>query len=192
MLSFRKDDYVRKASLACKLRRESIEKVQLHTESLRGRLSGFQRLQNRINEMVRDNCQQHILATCHNQALHLGTSLRHPDSMSLSAAAICLAMESGPCGLQMAFILQLENVSMHNALMLLEEERPGSGKAAKKTRKDAAAAAAKKSGSKAKKAAAQPKQAGRGQSTPHMVRRCHLLLLAESIRRLDLSQPCPC
>ena len=71
---------------------------------------------------------------------------------------------------QTPFILQLESVSMHNALMLLEEERPSSAKAAKKSRRDAAAAAAKKSGSKAKKAAAQPKQAGRGQGAASKVR----------------------
>ena len=62
VLSFRKDDYVRKATLACDLRRESIEKVQRHTASMRDRLSGFQRLQERINEMVRGSCQQCIQA----------------------------------------------------------------------------------------------------------------------------------
>ena len=91
------------------------------------------------------------------------------------------------------FLLQLESVSMHNALMLLGEEVPASAKAAKKSRKDAAAAAAaRKSGSKAKKAAAQPKHAERGQSAAHRVRGCPCLLLPRSIRRLRLKQHCPC
>ena len=89
----------------------------------------------------------------------------------------------------MVFLLQLESVSMHNALMLLGEEVPASAKATRKSRKDAAAAAAaKKAGSKAKKAAAQPKQAERSQSAAHRVRGCPCLLLAENIRRLGLKQ----
>ena len=71
VLSFRKDDYVRKATLACDLRRESIEKVQRHTESMRVRLAGFQRLQERVNGMVRGNCQQHIQAARHVECMTL-------------------------------------------------------------------------------------------------------------------------
>ena len=83
VLSFRKDDYVRKATLACDLRRESIEKVQRHTASMRDRLSGFQRLQERINDMVRGNRLQGTQATRHNHCIEVSASLTDPDSKSL-------------------------------------------------------------------------------------------------------------
>ena len=71
LVSFRMNDFVSKAGLACDLRKESIERVHLATESLRVQLSGFQRLQDRMHEMVRLDCRQHTQAACHIQCFAL-------------------------------------------------------------------------------------------------------------------------
>lgn len=71
LVSFRMNDFASKAGLACALRKESIERVQLATEFLRVQLSGFQRLQDRMHAMVRGDCRQHTQAACHTQCLAL-------------------------------------------------------------------------------------------------------------------------